>query len=75
MVGRPDPVLGELPVAFVVVAPGFSALTTDELIEHCREGLAKIKVPVAVDIVAELPRNPVGKVDKPALRREFALIH
>ncbi|WP_286932933.1 AMP-binding protein [Microbacterium sp.] len=75
VVGRPDPVLGELPVAFVVVAPGFSALTTDELIEHCREGLAKIKVPVAVDIVAELPRNPVGKVDKPALRREFALIH
>ena len=33
------------------------------------------QVPVAVDIVAELPRNPVGKVDKPALRREFALIH
>lgn len=67
VVGRPDPVLGEVPVAFVVLAPGHVG-EPERLIEHCRRGLAKIKVPVSVEIVDALPRNPVGKVDKPALR-------
>lgn len=71
VVGRPDPVLGEVPVAFVVLAPG-SETDEDALIAHCRVGLAKIKVPVALDIIDALPRNPVGKIDKPALRHALA---
>ena len=71
VVGVPHTVLGELPVAQVVLAPGATA-TADDLIEHCRSGLAKIKVPARIEIVDDLPRNPVGKVDKPRMRREAA---
>ena len=43
-------------------------MTADELLELCRGNLTKIKVPTAVRIVPGLPKNPVGKTDKPALR-------
>ncbi|WP_448808516.1 class I adenylate-forming enzyme family protein [Agromyces bauzanensis] len=68
VVGRPDESLGEVPVAQVVLLPG-SGVTADDLLAHCRQGLTKIKVPVTIDIVDALPRNAVGKVDKPAMRR------
>ena len=71
VVGRPHEALGEVPVAYVTLMPGASA-TPEELIEHCRSGLAKIKIPVQIEIVDELPRNPVGKIDKPSLRRQLA---
>src|SRR5437660_1384943 len=44
VVGRADERWGEVPVAFVVLREGAST-TKDELIEHCRERLAKYKVP------------------------------
>ncbi|WP_037357739.1 class I adenylate-forming enzyme family protein [Amycolatopsis orientalis] len=71
VVGAPHPVLGELPVATVTLYPG-AAATEDELLEHCRARLTRVKVPVRIDIVPALPRNPVGKIDKPALRRDLA---
>ncbi|MBV8236826.1 MAG: AMP-dependent synthetase, partial [Acidimicrobiia bacterium] len=67
VVGRLDPVLGEVPVAFVTLRPS-TTTTADELIEHCRGQLARYKVPADVTIVDALPKNPVGKIDKPALR-------
>jgi long-chain acyl-CoA synthetase len=68
IVGRPHDVLGEEPVAFVALrTPG--AATPEELIEQCRAALARYKVPRAVTILDTLPKNPVGKIDKPALRR------
>ena len=67
VVGRPDAVLGEVPVAFVTLRPS-TTTTADELIEHCRGQLARYKVPADVTIVDALPKNPVGKIDKPALR-------
>ncbi|MFF0492115.1 class I adenylate-forming enzyme family protein [Nocardia sp. NPDC004068] len=67
VVGVPDPVLGEVPVAHVVIAPE-AVVTEDELIRHCREVLAPFKVPAAIVRTAELPRNPVGKIDKKRLR-------
>ena len=67
VVGRPDDVLGEVPVAFVVPYPDVD-LTPEVVISHCRERLTRVKVPVDVDIVPELPKNPVGKIDKPRLR-------
>ncbi|WP_340379876.1 AMP-binding protein [Streptomyces sp. SS7] len=67
VVGAPDPVLGEVPVAHVVPLPG-REITADELVEHCRGSLARIKVPVAVSVTDSLPRNPVGKIDKRRLR-------
>jgi long-chain acyl-CoA synthetase len=68
VVGAPDAVLGEVPVAQVVLYPG-SSVTTDELLQHCRTHLMRVKVPVDITIVDALPKNPVGKIDKPALRR------
>lgn len=71
VVGRPHDELGEVPVAFVTRYPDTS-LTEDEVLAHCRASLTRVKVPVEVEIVEALPRNPVGKIDKPALRRSFA---
>jgi len=66
VVGRPDERWGEVPVAFVVLRDGATA-TGDELVQHCREQLAKFKVPKAITFLDALPRNPSGKV----LKREF----
>ncbi len=67
VVGRPHDRWGEVPVAYVVLAEGSTA-TPDELIEHCRDQLAKFKVPTAVTVIDALPRNPSGKVLKRELR-------
>jgi long-chain acyl-CoA synthetase len=67
VVGAPHPVYGEVPVAYVVTYPNTS-VTSEELRELCRRNLTKIKLPVAIHIVDALPKNPVGKIDKPALR-------
>jgi acyl-CoA synthetase (AMP-forming)/AMP-acid ligase II len=67
VVGAPDPVLGEVPVAYVALLPG-SAVTAGELVGHCRGSLARVKVPVSVVVTESLPKNPVGKIDKPRLR-------
>jgi long-chain acyl-CoA synthetase len=67
VVGRPDDVLGEVVVAYVAVRPA-AAVTVQELEALCAERLAKYKRPVAIEILGELPKNPIGKIDKPALR-------
>lgn len=67
VVGAPDPVLGEVPVAYVAIRAGATA-TAGELLDHCRGTLARIKLPTRIDIVGALPKNAVGKIDKPALR-------
>ncbi|HVP02121.1 MAG TPA: AMP-binding protein [Solirubrobacteraceae bacterium] len=68
VVGRPDEVLGEVVIAYVALRPGAGA-TRDELHELCAARLARYKRPVAIELLNELPKNPVGKLDKPALRR------
>jgi long-chain acyl-CoA synthetase len=49
-------------------------ISTDELLEHCRRDLTKVKVPVQIDVVDQLPRNPVGKIDKPTLRKTLTQV-
>ncbi|NLU75776.1 long-chain fatty acid--CoA ligase [Streptomyces sp. HNM0575] len=71
VVGAPDPVLGEVPVAVVALYPEARA-TAEELAAHCRERLAKVKIPARITLVDALPKNPVGKIDKPALRGQPA---
>jgi acyl-CoA synthetase (AMP-forming)/AMP-acid ligase II len=67
VVGLPDEQYGERVVAYVVSKPGHD-LTTDEVRAHCRQHLARFKVPSEVHIREELPRNPGGKVMKKHLR-------
>lgn len=68
VVGRHDEMYGEVPVAYVSAYPG-SDLTEDALLDHCRRHLTRVKVPERIEIIDALPRNPVGKIDKPTLRR------
>ena len=70
VVGRNDEMYGEVPVAYVSAYPG-SDLTEDQLLAHCRRHLTRVKVPERIDIVEALPKNPVGKIDKPSLRRSL----
>ncbi len=42
-----------------------------ELIEFCRANLAKIKCPVSIDFVNELPRTPTGKLVKRLLKDKY----
>ena len=73
VIGLPDPRTGERACAVVVLADGVTSLSLVEVAEHCRElGLAKQKVPEQLEIVDEVPRNAMGKIQKPALRKQFA---
>jgi long-chain acyl-CoA synthetase len=67
VVGRAHDVLGEEPVAFVALRTG--AVASEELGELCAKSLARYKVPREIVLVSTLPKNPVGKIDKPALRQ------
>ena len=50
--------------------PGHGAAWVDELRDHCREHLAAYKVPKLVEFRDELPKTPVGKILRRALRDE-----
>jgi len=70
VVGAADPQYGERVVAYAVLAAAADpAGATELLLAHCREHLARYKVPAALQILAELPKNAVGKVAKQELRR------
>jgi fatty-acyl-CoA synthase len=66
VVGVPDEQWGEACAAFVVLRDGASA-TEDELRAHCRERLARFKVPKTVAFRDALPRSSMGKVLKDEL--------
>ena len=70
VVGRPDDVYGEVPVAFVATKPGLT-VTAEELAEHCAGSLARYKVPAEIHVRTELPRNSVGKLVKGLLREQI----
>jgi 2,3-dihydroxybenzoate-AMP ligase len=73
LVAMPDPVFGEKACAFVVTHPGQS-LGFDELIDFLRhQQIASFKLPERLEIVAELPVSPVGKILKRKLREVIAL--
>lgn len=65
VIGVPDERWGEVCAAFVVVR---APVGEDELREHCRARLARFKVPKSFHVVAELPRNSMGKIQKSELR-------
>lgn len=67
VVGRPDVYRGECLVAYVVLRAGTEA-SSDSLRAHLTTRLAKYKIPGDIRLVSELPRTPVGKIDKKQLR-------
>ena len=70
VVGRPHPRWGETPVAVVALRPE-ATLTLEELRSWARERLASYKLPTALEVVGQLPRNASGKVAKVSLRESF----
>ena len=65
VVGAPDDRLGEVPWAFLVLRPSPDLPAGDlpaDLQALCRDHLAPYKVPAGFEVIAELPRNEVGKV-------------
>jgi long-chain acyl-CoA synthetase len=65
-VGVPDADLGEEVAAFVSLKRGVKT-TSGELLDYCRERLARYKYPRHVYILPELPKGPTGKIAKGAL--------
>lgn len=57
---------GEVPVAFIEIAQG-ATLTREQVLEHCRQHMAKFKVPKHV-IFCEIPKTSTGKIQKFELR-------
>jgi len=72
LVAMPDPVFGEKACAFVVPHPG-ETLGLAELITFLRaQQIAAFKLPERLEIAAELPLSPVGKILKRELREIIA---
>src|SRR5215813_11648712 len=66
VVAIPDEKWGERPKAFVTLKPGQRA-TEAEIIEFCRQHIARFKCPAAVEF-GDLPKTSTGKVQKFVLR-------
>jgi len=68
VIGKPDDVRGEVPVAFVELNDSHE-LDAKALQAHCRDALAPFKIPKDIRAIDELPRSPTGKI----LRRRLEL--
>ena len=67
--GIPDDEMGERLVGLVSLED--ATTTPDELVEFCRRSIAGYKVPRHLVVVPEVPRSPMGKVDKRSARRQL----
>ena len=63
VVGVPDPVTNEAPVAYVIARP-HARLDEDELRAFCRGKIASYKIPRAIRFVDDVPRTPSPHGDK-----------
>jgi acyl-CoA synthetase (AMP-forming)/AMP-acid ligase II len=70
VVGRPDPVMGEVGRAYIIPKPG-SAITPEEIKEFLADKLAKYKIPEDIIFRNNLPISPIGKVKKLDLYEEI----
>jgi acyl-coenzyme A synthetase/AMP-(fatty) acid ligase len=69
IVPMPDPVLGERACAFLTLRPGAEAPALDALCGYLLDkGIAKIKLPERLVVVAEMPMTPTRKIIKGRLR-------
>jgi long-chain acyl-CoA synthetase len=70
VVGMPDERLGEIPVAAVELVPGH-ILAEADLLAWMKQRLLAYQMPVAVKIVAALPRNASMKISQPSIKALF----
>jgi malonyl-CoA/methylmalonyl-CoA synthetase len=74
VVGLPHEDFGEGVTAFLVTKQGTEVTETD-ILDALRDRLARFKQPKRVIFVKQLPRNTMGKVQKSALREEYAELY
>jgi len=71
VVGVPDPKVGQLIKAYVVLqSDARGKISEEEIIEFCRGNLAHYKIPSIIEFRGELPKTDVGKVSRRELREE-----
>jgi long-chain acyl-CoA synthetase len=72
-IGVPDLEWGQRVVALVELRDGWteSPELIEELLRHCRERLARFKVPSVVSVVLKLPRTPAGKLNRGRVRDSY----
>ena len=68
VIGLPDPRLGEIAAAVVELVPGVDC-TVEDIQEFC-QGMPRYKRPRRI-ILAPVPRNATGKIEKPKLRKLY----
>jgi malonyl-CoA/methylmalonyl-CoA synthetase len=68
VVGRPDRLRGEVPVAYLVARKPCDAAALEI---RCREKFASFKIPRAFIVVEKLPRTALGKIQKHHLTRQL----
>jgi long-chain acyl-CoA synthetase len=73
-IGIPHPSRGESVKVFVALKEGETA-TQEELIEYCKDKMAKFKLPTEIEFRHELPKTNVGKILKKDLRAEEMAKH
>ncbi|KAA0216015.1 MAG: long-chain fatty acid--CoA ligase [Leptolyngbya sp. PLA3] len=71
VIGQPDPMRGEVPIAFVELEDGAS-LDEKSILSLCRDKLAGYKVPKCVIPLEALPRNATGKIMRRQLKAPSA---
>lgn len=71
VIGVPHPDFGEAVVAVVVAQPD-AAISAEDIRAALADQLAKFKQPKHIELVLELARNTMGKVQKKALRETYA---
>ena len=67
VVARPDPKWGETPCAFVELKANTPTISEQDVIDFCRQHMARFKVPKKV-VFGELPKTSTGKIQKFVLR-------
>ncbi|MCP3460628.1 class I adenylate-forming enzyme family protein [Bradyrhizobium sp. CCGUVB23] len=67
VIGRPDPLWDEVPVAYVITRPG-AGTNAEALVTHAQSHLARFKVPREIIFTEELPRTALGKIQHSVLR-------
>ncbi|MBO8171433.1 MAG: fatty acid--CoA ligase family protein [Bacillaceae bacterium] len=70
VIGEPDEEYGEIVKAFIVSRN--ETLTEQDLINYCKEHLARYKIPSRIEFLEELPKNSTGKILRRALRTQNA---
>ncbi len=69
-VGWPDKYAGEVPVAYVQLSND-AAMDEKQILEYAKENIGeRAAIPKRVIIIDEMPLTSVGKIFKPALRRD-----